>query len=56
MVYNQQDADELLSLAIFTLAVRALADGFSEAEGNICHLFCDKLNIKVLKCVVTAFL
>lgn len=48
MVDNQQDTDELLSSAIFTLPVRALANDYTESDGNICHLFCDKLNVKVL--------
>ena len=45
MVNNQQNADKLLSLAILTLPFRALSDGLSKSEGNICHLFCGKFNV-----------
>ncbi len=39
MVYNQQYSDKFLSLTVFTLSVRALADSIPDSEWYMYHLF-----------------
>ncbi len=56
MVYDKQDPDQFLSLTIFALSVRPLADSSSDSVGYVCHLFCGELNVHVFQQVVTAFL
>ena len=55
MVYDQQHADNLLCLAIFTPPACSLADLLSQSVGNAWHLFRHNLDIEIFKNVMTAF-